>query len=112
MLILKAHAYGTRVKETTRWVEQSGQVDYLAVAFVDEGVEMRQGGVTLPSMVMNVDALALELCQKYRLEPVIYSLSFLEKLLRWIEKARGTSNRLARLLSVMIHVRVLCRHDK
>lgn len=89
MLILKAHAYGTRVKETTRWVEQTGQVDYFAVAFIDEGVEMRQVGVTLPIMVMNVDASAFELCQRYHLEPVIYSLSLMNKLVQWVEDSRG-----------------------
>lgn len=89
MLVLKAHAYGTRIRETTRWVQQSRQIDYIAVAFVEEGLEMRRVGITLPIMVMNVDPSAFDVCRQFQLEPVIYSLSFLVKLLQWLDDAEG-----------------------
>ena len=89
MLVLKAHAYGTRVRETTQWIQRSGQVDYIVVAFVEEGIEMRGVGITLPIMVMNVDPSAFHVCRQFQLEPVIYSLSFLEKLLQWLDDDQG-----------------------
>jgi Alr-MurF fusion protein len=52
-------------------------VSYLAVAYVDEGVELRNAGVTLPVMVMNPDPSAPELLIKYNLEPEIFSFASL-----------------------------------
>ena len=54
------------------------RVSYLAVAYADEGVELRNSGVTLPVMVMNPDPSASEMMIKYSLEPEIYSFSSLE----------------------------------
>lgn len=91
MLVLKAHAYGTNVKNTTHWAQQTGEIDYIAVAFVDEGVQMRQLGITLPIMVMNIEDTAFQVCQTFDLEPVIYSLSILDKLVQWLNKSKDAS---------------------
>ena len=88
MFVLKAHAYGTSVKHTTHWAQQTGQIDYIAVAFVDEGVEMRQAGITLPIMIINIDETAFATCEQFQLEPVIYSLSLLDKLVQWLNKSK------------------------
>ena len=88
MFVLKAHAYGTSVKYTTHWAQQTGQIDYIAVAFADEGVEMRQVGINLPIMIMNIDETAFATCGKFQLEPVIYSLSLLDKLVQWVNKSK------------------------
>ena len=90
MFVLKAHAYGTSVKHTTHWAQQTGEIDYIAVAFVDEGVEMRQAGITLPIMIMNIDETAFEACEHYQLEPVIYSLSLMDKLVQWLNQSKST----------------------
>jgi len=77
MAMVKAFAYGAGPAEISALLEYQ-QVNYLAVAYADEGVELRNSGVTLPIMVMNPDPSAAELLIKYSLEPEIYSLSSLE----------------------------------
>ena len=49
-------------------------VDYLAVAFADEGVLLRERGITMPVVVLNADADSFDLMVANRLEPEIYSL--------------------------------------
>jgi alanine racemase len=80
MAMVKAFAYGAGPAEISALLEYH-RVSYLAVAYVDEGVELRNSGVTLPVMVMNPDPSALELMIKYSLEPEIYSLLSLEQFL-------------------------------
>jgi len=76
MAMVKAFAYGAGPAEISALLEYH-RVSYLAVAYADEGVELRNSGVTLPVMVMNPDPSAAELLIKYSLEPEIYSfLSF------------------------------------
>lgn len=74
MAMVKAFAYGTGPAEIAALLEFH-RIDYLAVAYADEGVELREGGVTLPVMVMNPEQSAFELMIKYNLEPELYSLS-------------------------------------
>jgi alanine racemase len=78
MAMVKAFAYGAGPAEISALLEYH-RVSYLAVAYADEGVELRNSGVTLPVMVMNPDPAASELLIKYSLEPEIYSLSSLEQ---------------------------------
>jgi alanine racemase len=77
MAMVKAFAYGAGPSEISALLEYH-RVSYLAVAYADEGVELRNSGVTLPVMVMNPDPSASELLIKYSLEPEIYSESSLE----------------------------------
>ena len=78
MAMVKAFAYGAGPAEISALLEYH-RVSYLAVAYADEGVELRNSGVTLPVMVMNPDPSASELLIKYSLEPEIYSISSLEQ---------------------------------
>jgi alanine racemase len=78
MAMVKAFAYGAGPAEISALLEYQ-RVSYLAVAYVDEGVELRNSGVTLPIMVMNPDPSASELMIKHSLEPEIYSLLSLER---------------------------------
>ena len=78
MAMVKAFAYGAGPSEISALLEYH-RVSYLAVAYADEGVELRNSGVTLPVMVMNPDPSASDLLIKYSLEPEIYSLSSLEQ---------------------------------
>jgi alanine racemase len=80
MAMVKAFAYGAGPAEISALLEYH-RVNYLAVAYADEGVELRNSGVTLPVMVMNPDPAALEMMIKYSLEPEIYSLSSLDQFL-------------------------------
>jgi alanine racemase len=74
MAMVKAFAYGAGPAEIAALLEYH-RVSYLAVAYADEGVELRNAGVTLPVMVMNPDPSSSDLLIKYSLEPEIYSFS-------------------------------------
>ena len=74
MVMVKAFAYGAGPAEIASLLEYH-RVSYLAVAYADEGVELRNAGVTLPVMVMNPDPSASELMIKYNLEPEIFSFA-------------------------------------
>jgi alanine racemase len=52
-------------------------VDYLAVAYADEGVELRKKGIDIPIMVMNPDLQSFDAMLEYYLEPEIYSFKLL-----------------------------------
>jgi len=77
MVMVKAFAYGSSSHEIANWLEFQN-VDYLAVAYADEGVVLRQNGIKLPIMVMNPDPRSFELLHQYNLEPELYSLSILK----------------------------------
>jgi Alr-MurF fusion protein len=72
MAMVKAFAYGSGPAEIAAVLEYQ-RVSYLAVAYADEGVALRNAGVSLPVMVMNPDPAALELLIRYSLEPEIFS---------------------------------------
>jgi Alr-MurF fusion protein len=74
MAMVKAFAYGAGPAEIASLLEFH-RVSYLAVAYADEGIVLRNAGVTLPIMVMNPDPSASELIIKYNLEPEIFSFS-------------------------------------
>ncbi len=78
MAMVKAFAYGAGSAEIASFLEYH-RVSYLAVAYADEGAELRNAGVTLPVMVMNPDPSATELMIRYSLEPEIYSFLSLDK---------------------------------
>ena len=72
MAIVKAFSYGSGSAEIAR-VLQFCKVDYLAVAYADEGVELRKAGISLPIMVMNIDEAGFDALIEYSLEPEIFS---------------------------------------
>lgn len=71
--MVKASSYGTGDYEVAQLLQHEG-VAYLAVAFTDEGVRLRERGITMPIVVLNADADSFEQMIAYRLEPEIYSL--------------------------------------
>ncbi len=77
MVVVKAFSYGTGSYEIANML-QFQRVDALAVAFADEGVTLREGGITLPIMIMNPEITAHETILQHDLEPEIYSFSILE----------------------------------
>lgn len=78
MAMVKAFAYGAGPAEVAALLEYH-RVSYLAVAYVDEGILLRNAGVTLPVMVMNPDPSASEVMIKYNLEPELFSFLSFEK---------------------------------
>lgn len=78
MAMVKAFSYGSGSFEIANTL-QFNRVDYLAVAYADEGVELRKNGITLPIMVMNPEQRSFDVMIQYNLEPEIYSLNLLER---------------------------------
>jgi alanine racemase len=78
MCMVKAMGYGGGSSELAKSLQHLG-VDYLAVAYADEGVELRQSQIHLPVMVMSPESDALSDIINYRLEPEIYSFGILEQ---------------------------------
>ncbi len=76
--MVKASAYGSGSVEVAKLLEFQ-KVDYLAVAYADEGVELRKAGIQLPILVLNPEEAAFEVLEKQNLEAEIYSLELLEK---------------------------------
>ena len=79
MLMTKAFSYGAGSYEIANMLHYH-QADYLAVAYADEGVLLRQNGVTIPIMVMNSEEQGLSSVLRYNLEPEIYSMEILHAL--------------------------------
>jgi alanine racemase len=81
MAMVKAFAYGSGSHEVAQLLQHRG-IDYLAVAYADEGVVLRNHGITVPIMVMNPDRQTFPTLLRYRLEPEMYSFKILRE---WIE---------------------------
>lgn len=77
MAMVKAASYGAGRVEVASAL-QFNHVDYLTVAYADEGVELRRGGITLPIMVMNPEEASFDDIIRFSLEPDIYSFRILE----------------------------------
>jgi alanine racemase len=75
--MVKASSYGAGETEVAQMLAKQG-VDYLAVAFADEGAELRAGGVKLPIVVLNADDNSFDTMVAAHLEPEIYSLRSLD----------------------------------
>ena len=72
MVMVKAFSYGSGGIEIARFLAHE-RVDYLGVAFADEGVEIRKAGIGIPVMVMNPDYRQSDILIDHNLEPEIYS---------------------------------------
>ncbi len=84
MAMVKAFSYGSGSFEIAN-ILQFHRIEYLAVAYADEGVELRKAGIKTPIMVMNPDEQSFDAIIKHNLEPEIYnfrSLNLLEEATR------------------------------
>ena len=75
--MVKASSYGAGDTEVAQMLVKQG-VSYLAVAFADEGAELRAGGITAPIVVLNADDNSFDTMVASHLEPEIYSLRSLD----------------------------------
>jgi alanine racemase len=82
MVMVKAAGYGSGSAELAKLLEFH-KVDYLGVAYADEGIELRQAGVNLPILVLNPEPSSFDALYRHRLEPEVYSLSLWEALARY-----------------------------
>lgn len=79
--VVKANAYGAGSLEVCRFLAYQ-HIDMLAVALIDEGVELREAGISIPVIVLNPDPEGMDLLLQHHLEPEIYNTYILEKLIR------------------------------
>ena len=78
MVMVKAFSYGSGDVEIARLLQHQN-VNYLAVAVADEGVQLRNAGITLPIIVMNPERDSFQNMINYRLEPNIYDTQLLHE---------------------------------
>jgi alanine racemase len=86
MVMVKAFGYGSGSYEIASVLEYN-KVDYLAVAYPDEGIELRNAGITLPVMVMNTDKSTFGSLVNYNLEPEIFSFGLLKDFTEFLKKS-------------------------
>jgi alanine racemase len=87
MVMVKAFSYGSGSFEIAN-ILQFHHADYLAVAYSDEGVELRKAGITLPIMVMNPELHSYDNMIKYQLEPEIFSFRVLHLFTEALQRNR------------------------
>jgi alanine racemase len=85
MAMVKAFGYGSGSYEIASVLEFN-KVDYLAVAYADEGIELRKAGITLPIMVMNTDRTVFDSIVNYNLEPELFSFSLLNDFTEYLKR--------------------------
>ena len=85
MVMVKAFGYGNGGFEIAKLLEYH-QVDYLGVAFVDEGIGLKTAGIQLPIMVLNPESTSFPAIIQHKLEPEIYSLKGLKAFLKIAEQ--------------------------
>ncbi len=81
MVMVKAFGYGNGGFEIAKLLEHH-KVDYLGVAFADEGITLKNDGIRLPIMVLNPETTSFAAIIQHQLEPEIYSLKGLKAFLK------------------------------
>ncbi len=100
MAMVKAFSYGSGSFEIAN-VLQYHNVDYLAVAYADEGVELRKSGINLPIMVISPEEQAFDTMIRHQLEPEIFNFRTLNLLEKAIKR-----NALPQNKPVKIHIKI------
>lgn len=85
MAMVKAFSYGSGSYEIASLLEYN-KADYLAVAYPDEGIELRKAGITLPIMVLNIDNSTFDSIINNNLEPEIFSFTLLHEFSDYLKK--------------------------
>lgn len=87
MVMVKAFGYGNGGFEIAKLLEHH-KVDYLGVAFADEGISLKNAGILLPIMVLNPETTSFQSIIQHKLEPEIYSLKGLNAFLKIAEQRK------------------------
>lgn len=87
MAMVKAFGYGSGGFEIAKLLEHH-KVDYLGVAFADEGISLKTAGIKLPIMVLNPENTSFPAIIQHQLEPEIYSLKGLNAFLKIAEQKK------------------------
>lgn len=81
MVMVKANAYGAGLLEVANFMQHQ-RVDMLGVAYVDEAIQLRKNGVTIPIMIMNPYIESFEKFERFNLQAEIFSMSHFNRMLR------------------------------
>jgi alanine racemase len=88
LAVVKADAYGHGAVSVSRALEAAG-VDWLGVALLEEGAELRRAGIEVPILVLGTARPAkIALYRRYRLTPTVSSLA---ELALWRDWTAGQS---------------------
>ncbi|WP_396155889.1 bifunctional UDP-N-acetylmuramoyl-tripeptide:D-alanyl-D-alanine ligase/alanine racemase [Flavobacterium sp.] len=87
MVMVKAFGYGNGGFEIAKLLEHH-KVDYLGVAFADEGISLKNAGITVPIMVLNPETTSFSAIIQHQLEPEIYSIKGLKSFLKIAEQKK------------------------
>lgn len=93
MAMVKAYSYGSGSYETANVLQFHG-ADYLAVAYADEGIELRKKGISLPILVMNPGTGLFNDMLEYYLEPEIFNFAILDEFLQAFEESAQAGARI------------------
>jgi alanine racemase len=85
MVMVKAFSYGAGSFEIANLLQYS-HVDYIAVAYADEGVELRRAGIRLPIMIMNTEEESFSSLVTHNLEPELYSTEISHAFAQFLSK--------------------------
>ena len=77
--MVKASSYGLGDVELVNTLLDQG-IDYLAVAYTDEGVRLRKRRIDTPIIVLGAEAHSFEVMVNHRLEPEIFNFYYLQQL--------------------------------
>jgi len=100
MAMVKAFSYGAGSFEIANLL-QFHRVDYLAVAYTDEGIELRKSGITMPIMIMNPEEHSIDLLLEHHLEPEIYNFRILGMVEQALSENQGES-----MIPLSIHIKI------
>ncbi len=100
MAMVKAFSYGSGGFEIANMLEFHN-IDYLGVAYADEGVELRKVGIKTPIMVMSPEEHSFDAMIKHNLEPEIFSF----RAFKLLEKAIS-ENALPQNKPVKVHLKL------
>lgn len=83
--VIKAEAYGSGALRIAHFL-QDQQIDYIAVAYADEGVALRNSGIHLPIIVLTPDWTDPSVFYQYNLQPQIYHVEHMRMLKKHTQK--------------------------
>lgn len=85
MGVVKAFGYGSEVREVAKKLADLG-IDYFAVAYTSEGVDLREGRIEHPVLVLHPQSVNFENIINHCLEPSIYSEFVLREFIETAER--------------------------
>jgi alanine racemase len=102
MVMVKASSYGAGSFEIASTL-QYNRVSYLAVAYADEGILLRERNIHVPIMVLNPEPTAYDAMIRNQLEPEIYNF---RTLYRFLEALEGVHHASTEVVPYAVHIKL------